>query len=111
MITSLYDLELFFFVESLDAIIPTKDYFTAQNNLLVDSKTITFPTGEQVEISQYEKQTDIVDLEIYVTARSYALGSPLTTVETRTATYVLRIVPDYDIGKNAIKQLVLEQAA
>jgi hypothetical protein len=111
MITSLYDLELFFFVESLDAIIPTKDYFTAQNNLLVDSKTITFPTGEQVEISQYEKQTDIVDLEIYVTARSYALGSPLTTVETRTATYVLRIVPDYNIGKNAIKQLVLEQAA
>jgi hypothetical protein len=111
MITSLYDLELFFFVESLDSIIPTKDYFTAQNNLLVQSKTITFPTGEQVEISQYEKQTDIVDLEIYVTARSYALGSPMTTVETRTATYVLRIVPDYNLGKNAIKQLVLEQAA
>jgi hypothetical protein len=111
MITSLYDVELFFFVESLDSIIPTKDYFTEQNNLLVQSKTITFPTGEQVEISQYEKQTDIVDLEIYVTARSYALASPLTTVETRTATYVLRIVPDYDLGKNAIKQLLLEQEA
>ena len=111
MITSLYDLELFFFVESLDSIIPTKEYFTAQNNLLVQSKTITFPTGEQVEISQYEKQTDIVDLEIYVTARSYALANPLTTVETRTATYVLRIYPDYDLGKSAIKQLLLEQAA
>ena len=111
MITSLYDLELFFFVESLDSIIPTKDYFTEQNNLLVQSKTITFPTGEQVEISQYEKQTDIVDLEIYVTARSYALASPLTTVETRTATYVLRIVPDYNLGKTAIKQLLLEQEA
>ena len=111
MITSLYDLELFFFVESLDSIIPTKDYFTEQNNLLVQSKTIRFPTGEQVEISQYEKQTDIVDLEIYVTARSYSLGSPLTTVETRTATYVLRIVPDYDLGKDAIKQLLLEQEA
>lgn len=111
MITSLYDLELFFFVESLDSIIPTKDYFTEQNNLLVQSKTITFPTGEQVEISQYEKQTDIVDLEIYVTARSYALASPLTTVETRTATYVLRIVPDYNLGKTAIKQLILEQEA
>jgi hypothetical protein len=111
MITSLYDLELFFFVESLDSIIPTKDYFTEQNNLLVQSKTITFPTGEQVEISQYEKQTDIVDLEIYVTARSYSLADPLTTVETRTATYVLRIVPDYDLGKDAIKQLLLEQEA
>ena len=111
MITSLYDLELFFFVESLYSIIPTKDYFTEQNNLLVQSKTITFPTGEQVEISQYEKQTDMVDIEIYVTARSYALASPLTTVETRTATYVLRIYPDYNIGKTAIKQLLLEQEA
>jgi hypothetical protein len=109
-ITSMYDLQLFFYVESLDSVIPTQDYFNTQNNLLVQSKTITFPSGEKVEISQYEKQTDVVDLEIYVTARSYSLASPLTTVETRTATYVLRIVPDYDIGKVAIQQLIAEQA-
>ena len=110
VITSMYDLQLFFYVESLDSVIPTQDYFTTQNNLLVQSKTITFPSGEKVEISQYEKQTDIVDLEIYVTARSYSLADPLTTVEERTATYVIRFIPDYDLGKAAIKQLVLEQA-
>ena len=111
VITSKYDATLFFFVESLDAVIPTQDYFTQQNNLLVQSKTLTFPTGEQVEITQYEKQTDIVDLEIYVTARSYAAASPLVTIEERTATYILRIVPDYDVGKTALLQLLAEQAA
>lgn len=110
VITSKYDPKLFFFVESLDAVIPTQDYFDQQNNLLVQSKTLTFPTGEQVEITQYEKQTDIVDLEIYVTARSYAAGTPLVTIEERTATYILRIVPDYDTGKAAILQLLAEQA-
>lgn len=110
VITSKYDPTLLFFVESLDAVIPTQEYFDQQNNLLVQSKTLTFPTGEQVEITQYEKQTDIVDLEIYVTARSYSAASPLVTIEERTATYVLRIVPDYDTGKAAILQLLAEQA-
>jgi len=98
--------DLKFYANSYDAVIPTKEYFNEKNSQLIQSRTLAFPGGEKVEIYKYEKNPNTIDVEILVTARSHVAG---TTVEERTAKYKLRILPDYDIGKNALKQLIEEQ--
>jgi hypothetical protein len=101
---------LYFAVESVNNVIPTSTYFSEQNATIVQSQTITFPGGEQVEISQYEKSADIVDIYIYVKARSYNITSPEVTLEEREAIYKLTILPDYDSGKERLLQLLAEEA-
>jgi hypothetical protein len=101
--------QLFFYVESLDDIIPTTDYFNYVNSLTVQSRTITFPSGEIVEISEYKKSTELVELYVYVKARSYAVSNPTVTLETREVLYKIVIFPDYDSGKNRILSMVTSQ--
>jgi hypothetical protein len=103
-ITAIQDPRMFFWVESLDALAPTKDYIDLKSSQLVQSSTLTFPSGETVEISSYEKQTDLVVLWAYIKARSYNVATPEVTLETREVTYKIIILPDYDLSKQKILQ-------
>ena len=104
-----FESNIFFTVESVNNVIPTSDYFNQQNSTIVQSKTITFPTGEQVEISQYEKSSDIVNINIYIRARSFNINNPSVTLEEREAIYKMTILPDYDLGKQRLMQLIAEE--
>jgi hypothetical protein len=102
------DNQLFFYVESLDEIVPTSTYFAEQNSLVVQSSTVTFPTGEQVEISQYEKATELVELSIFVKSQDRnTITNEISNI--RTAIYKLVILPDYDSGKERLLQAITEE--
>jgi hypothetical protein len=103
-IIAVQDSRIFFRVESLDALAPTKEYLNLKSSQLVQSSTVTFPSGETVQISSYEKQTDLVILWAYIKARSYDISNPSVTLETREATYKIIILPDYDLSKQKILQ-------
>ncbi len=105
-IVALVDAFLRFSATSLNSAVPTTDYFDAKNSLLVQAKTVAFPTGENVEIYQYSKAEELIDVYITVVARAFNPATPEITVDQREAVYKLTILPDYNLGKTQLQQLL-----